>query len=259
MPTKRRQQKREKHEAKRKARRKAVQQHTAAGSGKRGMLLEALKWPVLECWVNTDWKDSITLNQVVVARHNPLTDEVRIGIYLVDRACLGVKDAHTANFISPFEFRREVLAHISQSQKLVQVDFNLAAAIVKAGLDYAATLGFQPHKDYRLAAILLQDADPGAVKEEIPVGGPEGKPFFVAGPYDNAEAIMAKLIRKVGIENFNYLLPVEEPPSGFDFDRGWEGTEDFEEDWEEDEDFDDMDENVIEGDDIAWLLDDEDE
>ncbi|MBN2002673.1 MAG: hypothetical protein JXA21_04895 [Anaerolineae bacterium] len=254
MPTKRRQQKRAKHEAKRKAKRKAIQQHAAATGGKRGMLLEALKWPLLECWVNEDWQDPTILNQVVVARRDPLTDEVRAGIYLVDRACLGVKNAYAANFATPTEFRERLLAEMKERQSLIQVDINFAAAIVKAGLDYAATLEFQPHKDYRLAAILLQDADPAAVKEEIPVGGPEGKPFFVAGPYDHVDAITAKLIRKVGVGNFSFMTPMSKAPEGFNFGEDWEDDEDFDGLFD-----DDVDENIIEGDDIDWLLEDADE
>lgn len=271
MPTKRKQQKREKHEAKRKAIRKAIRQHTAGG-GKHAMLLEAQKWPVMECWLSKNWKDTTVITQIAVARRSPLTGEIRAGIYLVDLACLGVKNARVANFFSSTEFNERLLDGMKKSQPLIPADINLAAAIVKAGLDYAATLGFQPHKDYRLASILLQDADPGAVKEEIPVGGPDGKPFFISGPYDNIQAIIAKLTRKVGIGNFDYMAQIGPPTGDFDFDENWEEgfafeDEAFEDDAFEDEGFEDEedegfegvpDENIIEGNDIDWLLEDAD-
>ena len=36
--------------------------------------------------------------------------------------------------------------------------------------------------------------------------GHEGKPFFIAGPFDNAKAIIAKLERTAGPGNFDYLI-----------------------------------------------------
>jgi len=42
----------------------------------------------------------------------------------------------------------------------------------------------------------------------IPLGGREGKPFFVAGPYDNVDRIMAKLRRKLGEDGFHFMIPL---------------------------------------------------
>ena len=208
MPQSRREQKHARHEAKRKAKRKAARPQLSARSRK-AILRTALSWPVLECWANETWQDTTHLTQVLVARQDPATREVVVGLYLVDCACLGVKNAHAANFINAESFRRELLAHLSQTQKLVKIDFNLAAKIVKVGIEYAAQFGFRPHRDYLDASILLQDADPDAVDVEIAVGGPEGKPYFVAGPYDNAEKIVARLRQQLGPDGFNFLMPID--------------------------------------------------
>ncbi|HNT77146.1 MAG TPA: hypothetical protein PKH77_19215 [Anaerolineae bacterium] len=224
MPT-RREQKRAKHEAKRKEKRKEAARQSAPRSLK-SLLTTALNWPVAECWANKDWKDSTKLNQVVVARRNPATGEIYAGMYLVDRACLGVKDAYAANFASMTNFHRELIDKVKQRQGMTKVDFNLAAAIVKAGLEYAASLDLHPHRDYREASILLRDAEPDALVPTVPVGGPEGKPFFVAGPYDNTERIMAHLMRRLGPEGFHYLMPMGPDMEFMDMDE-----EEFE-DWE---------------------------
>ncbi len=242
MPQSRRDQKRAKHEAKRKAKRKAARTQLSARS-KKAMLRQALAWPVMECWVNEDWQDPTKLNQVVVTRRDPSTGEVRAGTYLVDRACLGVKNAYAANFVNAESFRREMLSRMIERQKLIQVDFNLAAKIVEVGIAYAAQFGFRPHRDYLEASILLQDADPDSVDIEIPVGGPEGKPFFVAGPYDNADKIMARLTQHLGPRGFNYLMPIA-PDS--EFLRAGDATLDWDDDedelflWDDDEDEDDV-------------------
>jgi len=232
MPQSRREQRRARHEAKRKAKRKAARPQLSARSRK-AMLRQALSWPVLECWVNEKWQDPMQLNQVVVVRRDPVTGEVRVGTYLVDRACLGVKNAYAANFINAESFRREMLSRMQERQKLIKVDFNLAAKIIKVGIEYAAQFGFRPHRDYFEASILLQDADPDAVDVEIPVGGPERKPFFIAGPYDNVDKIMSRLMQQLGPGGYNYLVAVS-PDSEF-FRAG-----DAVLDWDDEDDEDDV-------------------
>ncbi len=228
MPQSRREQSRARREAKRKEKRKTARPQLSARSRK-AMLRASLAWPVMECWINEAWEDPTQLNQVAVTRGNPATGEVYAGVYLVDRACLGVKNAHAANFINAESFRRELLSGMSERQKLIKVDFNLAAKIVKVGLEYAAQFGFRPHRDYQEASILLQDADPDAVDIEIPVGGPEGKPFFVAGPYDNTDKIIARLTQQLGPEGFHFIMPVGPDPELFlDDDEAF--------DWDADED-----------------------
>ncbi len=208
MPQSRREQSRARREAKRKEKRKSAKPQLSSRS-KKAILRAGLAWPVMECWINEAWKDPTQLNQIVVARRNPATGEVIVGLYLVDRACLGVKNAHAANFINAETFRREMLAHLSQEQKFVKIDFNLAVKILKVGMEYGAQFGFRPHRDYEDASILLQDADPDAVDVEISVGGPDGKPMFMSGPYDNVPKIMARLTHLLGPDGFTCLLRID--------------------------------------------------
>lgn len=215
MPKSRQQKKRERHAAKRKAKRRSGRA-SRIPMGRKAILRRAARWPLLGCWVNENWRDPEKLNQVVVARRDPYTGEVVSGVVLVDRACLGAKNAFVANFEVAAEFRKELLGHVRQSQELIEIELNLAAAIIKAGIDYAAQFGFRPHADYREAAILLGDADPDAVTEEIAVGGSDGKPFYVSGPYDNPEKIMAQLRRAVGPDGFHCVYALGGPPDDFD-------------------------------------------
>jgi len=198
----------------------------------KAQLREAANWPVMECWVNEEWRDPMQLNQVVLARRNPSTGSVAVASYLVDRACLGVKNALVAKFATAHEYRTEFLQGVQMRQEMIRVDVDLAAAIVKAGLDYAASLKFRPHRDYADAAILLGDADPTAVTETIPVGGQEGKPFFVAGPYDNVDKIVAHLERVLGPGGFHFMAPID-PETGdwlSEDDENWLEIDDDEDD-----------------------------
>jgi len=55
----------------------------------------------------------------------------------------------------------------------------------------------------------LSGADPDACPAKIPLGGDDGKPFYIAGPYDHARAIVDKLIRRLGPDGFHYIIPME--------------------------------------------------
>ena len=91
---------------------------------------------------------------------------------------------------------------------MVKADLNLAARILREGIEYARGLGFKPNPDYYEAASLLEGADPDAVSTRIPLGK-DGKPFFVAGPFDNVPRIIARLEKAVGPGNYNYIVPVD--------------------------------------------------
>lgn len=236
MPKSRREQKKERREAKRKDKRR-VSHGQVAPRSIRSMLHNALNWPVMECWANKDWVDPQKLNQVVVARRDPRTGEVIAGLYLVDRACLGIKNAHAANFADAHQFRKELLAHVRQTQEMIKIDFDLAAALVKAGLDYGDQLGFRPHRDFRNASILLQDAHPDAVTVDIAVGGEDGRPFFMSGPYDNVERIMSHLTRRLGPGGFTYMIGLDPDSEFYRIDEDFEVIEDDDDD---DDDFIDI-------------------
>ena len=88
------------------------------------------------------------------------------------------------------------------------VDLDLAVKVIRTAIDYAADLGFDPHPDFAEVEPLLAGAQPALCSVPVPVGGDDGKPFFVAGPHDDAESIMAILSRRLGREGFHYLVPV---------------------------------------------------
>lgn len=100
--------------------------------------------------------------------------------------------------------RRRVLAH----QPMKPADLNLVAKIIEEGLAYARELGFGPDPDFRRARVLLSGADPAACSAPVPLGGRDGKPFFVAGPYDNVSQVMAQRTRAVGPNGFHYQVPL---------------------------------------------------
>jgi hypothetical protein len=126
---------------------------------------------------------------------------------LVDLGCLGIKSAFGRLFNTQREYR-ELRNAITSDQVMIEADIDLVAKIIHEAIAYAKGLGFRPDPDYRHTMPVLGDADPDACDVQIPLGGREGKPFFVAGPHDNVDQIMTKLMRKLGPDGFNYVVPL---------------------------------------------------
>jgi hypothetical protein len=197
----------QRHAAKRKLKHRAVA--SVAGPGPRAVLRLAARWPLHECVISRDWNVEGELAQVVVARRSP-EGQIAAGVFLVDLGCLGVKSAFVHLAPSPEQYEREVLQHIRETQPLIRCDLDLAAKVVREGVAYARRFGLKPDRDYYEAASLLQGADPDACDVPVPLGR-EGKPFFVAGPYDNAQRIVAQLTKTAGPGNFDFLVPLGLP------------------------------------------------
>jgi hypothetical protein len=166
----------------------------------------AEKWPVHEVLLSDGWDQQAALITILVARRSPITNKVAAGLFLVDLACLGVKSAQVVLFAGPAEYNAGLRAHALRLQPMAPADFNLVAKIIATGLEYAANLGFKPDPVFSQAQHLLAGADPADCATPVPTGGPEGKPFFVAGPHDDARRTVDRLVRAVGAGNFHYLI-----------------------------------------------------
>ncbi|HXV99607.1 MAG TPA: hypothetical protein VEC93_14390 [Anaerolineae bacterium] len=201
-----------------KKRQKAIQRKTAKRKQRqtklkqslpfsaRALLRQAGDWPLREVLLSKEWDKKGALVQILIARQSPL-DQIAIGVFLVDLGCLGIKNAYARLFGSFSEYQTLRQKFLS-NEPIVSADLNLAAKIIQEGIAYARQFGFEPHPDYREAMWVLGQANPAACHDPIPLGGPDGKPFFVAGPYDNVDKVIAKLTKAVGPGGFHYLMPL---------------------------------------------------
>ena len=196
----------EKKAAKRKQRQRQLARRRAAQVSP--SLSKAKQWPLLKVFITDNWANPMVLTQIMVVRKGP-NNFFGIGVVLVDQACLGVKNAY-GRVVDEGEYRM-VYRQLSQHQTLIEADINLAAKIIRDSVEYAAQFGLRPNRDLPQALALMHDADPDACREDIPLGGAEGKPLFMPGPYDNVEAILAKLTTAVGPDGFDYILPLDSP------------------------------------------------
>jgi hypothetical protein len=172
----------------------------------RALLRQAGTWPLREVLLSKEWDKEAALVQILIARQSTL-GQIAVGVFLVDLGCLGVKNAYASLFNSYSEYQTLRQNFLSR-EPIVSADLNLAAKIIQEGIGYARQFGFEPHPDYREAMWVLGQANPAAYRDPIPLGGPEGKPFFVAGPYDNVDKVIAKLTKAVGPGGFHYLMPL---------------------------------------------------
>jgi hypothetical protein len=171
-----------------------------------GAMAIAGNWPLHEVLLSQSWKEPGSLVTILVARRHPDTGKMAAASFLVDLACLGLKRVHVKRFQDETEYGAEMRATVLQTQPMQSADLDLVAKIIYTGVAYAGALGFKPDFVFAQAEPLLGGADGSRCATPVPTGGPDGKPFFVNGPYDDVDRVMAQLRRAVGEGNFNHLI-----------------------------------------------------
>ncbi len=142
---------------------------------------------------------------LVARRHR--TNRVSVCGYLVDTYCLGVKDTLGPHVMSDRDLPAFVHAYFDAFGPAglpLRAPLELARHLVYGGVDAARRLGFEPHADFAAAA---EHLGPWVEASAITFGK-DGAPFYVAGPYDHAEAVVSTLTASVGEGNFTFAVPL---------------------------------------------------
>ena len=189
------------------AQKEAKRKKKKANKQKVASKMTALEMPIQECIINGDWEDEKNLSQIVVIRRRP-DGNVMMAMFLVDRLCLGVKNAmYRLNMSYPqyLEFKDGLTG---RGRSFIKCDYSLACKVVIEGINYAECIGFAPHSDFARASKVIPDRDKQAklCEVEITFGGTDGKPIYISGPRDNSDKILAVLADNVGEGNFNSVL-----------------------------------------------------
>lgn len=174
------------------------------------ILQQARQYPLENCWVQKDWQEG-GLAVVVVARRQP-NGRITFGNYLVDYYCLGLKNTYCKVDIPPSEFQGHYMAQFyKQTGSPIVIAPALAHELIYGAIEYAARWGFKPQRNFRDSQYVLDlpDVHPRSGQVEF---GHEGKPYFIAGPYDHSETIFRQLQRTAGDGNFHFLMLLGEPP-----------------------------------------------
>lgn len=132
-----------------------------------------------------------------------------IAFFLLDTYCLGVKDAG-GRIGTPGQFD-EMLDQIRSNEAMLPAAPSTARKAVEEAIEYARSLGFPPHADYRKVSPIWGDIDASHSDREFAFGR-DGKPFYIAGPHDDAQRqnlIRHRLRDSVGEGNFEFTLPID--------------------------------------------------
>ena len=166
------------------------------------------KAPIHECLISNTL-ESRGLGEVVIARKSA-SGEIAMGVFLIDRYCMGVKDCF-GRLVSGAQFEdfKENMRAKGLSPK--KIDASSARRLIEDAVAYAEDLGIKPHADFRSARMILGDIDPTEATTLFEMGQ-DGKPFFMSGPYQSpaeCQMIIAKLTAKCGADGFHYVMAID--------------------------------------------------
>ncbi|NJP11245.1 MAG: DNA-binding response regulator [Leptolyngbyaceae cyanobacterium RU_5_1] len=150
-----------------------------------------------------DIEDSEPGFAVVVVARQAGFNRLEVCTYLVDIWCLGVKDASGPRRMDPILYKDFVDYNYRPFPTgTEEISLELAQAIVFGAVDYAAKLGFQPHRDFEPARSHLGQWS----GQPTLTFGRNGKPYYFSGPYDDPNKILKTLRQSVGEGNFHYVV-----------------------------------------------------
>jgi hypothetical protein len=201
----RRQKKLERKKAKKMAERRELARREAGGLASR--IERESKAPILHCFAaSTLSKEG--MGEVLLSRRLA-QGNVAFVIFLVDMYCLGVKDV-VVDIGPEALYRKNVYEKLAARTTLVRLKPECARKLVEGAVQYALDMELPPHADYRIARRIFGDISAEACAEEF-IYGKDGKPLFIAGPYDDAakcQRILRLMERHCGPGGSHYIMRV---------------------------------------------------
>jgi len=202
----RRQKKLEKKRTKRQQAKKKARAALARKPSAEALVLGAASHaPFGTCYVSAGWDDDSQPELVTVVVTRKLPDERLVaGIALVDRTCLGVKDAY---FDGPMDADEllDYIDHVGEVHGgMEEHELIVAQSIVYSAIDYARKLGFEPHGDFPEKLFGPRPAE----LQKTPWAAEE-RPLYVMGLRDDVDGVLAKLDASVGAGNYDVVDPME--------------------------------------------------
>ena len=168
------------------------------------VIRRARDYPVVECLISADWQnDTPGLVEIVVTREQP-DGMLCYGMYLVDKLCLGLKNTFARANFTPAQYQQEIQTAF-RGRKPKKCAPELAYQMIYESIDYAAQFGFTPQKDFELTQLMLVPRDEFSASYKLEFGK-DGMPLFIAGPHDNAKAILKQLDMTAGPDNYHYIV-----------------------------------------------------
>jgi len=198
---------------------------------------KARSLPIYECLVRSDWNESKMATVIITRSHT--NGNITGCSYLVDLACLGVKDTMYL-FNVPIQKYEEFKNMVHGGMEMIEVDYVLAHNIVYAGVEFAEEYGFKPNKVYESVTKYMLEEDSEEIELIEIECGDDGKPVYTRGPFEdeaNARRIVAQLEKTVGPGNYIYMDRYDEFKAKDEFENAANQFDDLDDDL--DDEFDD--------------------
>jgi hypothetical protein len=142
---------------------------------------------------------------VIVARFRSSGARVQAGIFLIDVFCLGAKWAVYED-CDGVDYGQRIRDHYCSRFPMSATQPELARTLVEQAVQYASSLGFAPHPDYKKAARAFGGIRPQALSQPF-IFGHQGKPLYRRGPRETeaqAGRIVWQLQQRCGAGNFDF-------------------------------------------------------
>ena len=190
----------EKEKRKKQSRFSSVNEH----AHKIYLIKNAKNYPLFECLINTDWQDK-GMAHIYLSRRQP-NNKLILGVYLVDIFCLGLKNTFSNASMSIEEYQKLKLS-LFEETAISSYSPAKAYRIIIGAIEYAKKIGFKPQQDFDLSQYVLEGLKNNDYDLTLEFGK-DGKPFYIAGPDDDFEAIIETLRKNVGEDNFHFIAPL---------------------------------------------------
>ncbi len=161
---------------------------------------KARSLPILECWVNEDWKETKMANITIARKHS--NGNISSASYLVDLYCAGVKDTGFQFNISPLDYD-DYLDEMHDAYEFIKIDYKLAHNIIFAGYEFALNINLDPHKDFSKTTMYFLEEDNDNVDLIDIECGQNGKPVIIrnAENYNEANIFYNRLSESLGADH----------------------------------------------------------
>ncbi len=161
---------------------------------------KARSLPILECWVNEDWKETKMATITIARKHS--NGNISSASYLVDLYCAGVKDTGFQFNISPLDYD-DYLDEMHDAYEFIKIDYKLAHNIIFAGYEFALNINLDPHKDFSKTTMYFLEEDNDNVDLIDIECGQNGKPVIIrnAENYNEANIFYNRLNESLGADH----------------------------------------------------------
>jgi hypothetical protein len=165
--------------------------------------------PIVQCLISNDWQ-ICDLATIFIARQHT-NGNFTFCFYLVDRACLGVK-----NTMYMFNQTQDALdrfkAKASSFAEFEEISYDLAHNIIFAAVKFAEAYGFKPHQDFTsVTRYFLEEDDDKIPLIAVHCGNQNGKPCYVNTgfhTYAQQQSIISQLEKTAGKGNYDIMINV---------------------------------------------------